>query len=476
VSAGLVVVALAVSGIPLSILISPLLVGGAAVLVRVADLAIEVPAGLDAWLERAFHLLPSMWSAIRREDVDLPWDWLAGLFVLPGLIAILLLWALVRLIFRRTGVGGVLRRMETRLPRPSDLAEQRLVNLVQEVAVAAAVPPPRVLLIDTDAANVGAAGLTTGDAAVVVTRGFVDRLPRDAQQAVIAHVMASVGNGDLTVAAEILTLLQTWGLISLLLEAPFLSHARASLASVGRTAWQTLQGKADASDRELALDRMLEGAGHEHDMASHEVEMLPNWHPLALLFGYLPLLLTLGLASIVAKAIIWITALLIGPFVALLWRARRRLADATAVQLTRYPESLAGALRALGALDVTIPGAVAVNFLFPVWDPAVDRDETRTDVASALLRMQLPLDPRLHRLQRLGATTGPLPAELTSEPAKPKLRDLVEILGWLGVASLLLAGLLAVSALAAAAVLSLLGWLLHLLFVALPHWVVRLRA
>jgi hypothetical protein len=51
-----------------------------------------------------------------------------------------------------------------------------------------------------------AAGLTMEDAAVVVTR-FVDRLPRAAQRAVIAHVMGSVGNGDLAVAAEILGVL-----------------------------------------------------------------------------------------------------------------------------------------------------------------------------------------------------------------------------------------------------------------------------
>jgi Zn-dependent protease with chaperone function len=474
VSATLVVLALAVSGIPLSVLISPLLVAGAAVLVRVADLAVEIPEGLSAWFDHAFHLLPTMWSAIRREDVAMPWDWLTGLFILPGLVAMVLLWALVSLTFRRTGVGGVLRRMETRPPRPGDLAEQRLANLVQEVAVAAAVPPPRVLLIDTAVANVGAAGLTMDDSVVVVTRGFVDRLPRDAQQAVIAHVMGSIGNGDLTVAAEILTLLQTWGLVSLLLEAPFLSHARASLAIVGRIALQTLQGKADASSRELALDRMLEGAGHEHDMASHDVEMLPDWHPLALLFGYLPLLLTLGLASIVAKAIIWLTALFIGPFVALLWRTRRRLADATAVQLTRYPDALAAALRALAALDVTVPGAVTVHFLFPVWDPAVDRDETRTDVSSALLRMQLPLEPRLQRLQRLGAMAEPRQAVSTAEKTESKLWEVAEILSWLGVAALLLGGLLAASALAAALVLYFLGWLLHVLLIATPRWIARL--
>jgi Zn-dependent protease with chaperone function len=470
----MVVVALAVSGIPLSVLISSLLVAVAAVLIRIADLALPIPDGLGSWFDRAFHLLPTMWSAIRREDVDMPWEWLAGLFVLPGLVAMVLLWALVRVIFRRTGVGGVLRRMETRPPRVDDLAEQRLAHLVQEVAVAAGVPPPRVLLIDTAGANVGAAGLAIDDAAVIVTRGFVDRLPRDAQQAVIAHVMASIGNGDLTLAAEILTLLQSWGLVSLLLEAPFLAYPRASLAIVGRVAVQTLQGKADAPSRELALDRMLEGAGHEHDMASHDVEMLPDWHPLALLFGFLPLLLTLGLASIVAKAIIWLIALLIGPFVALLWRTRRRLADATAVQLTRYPEGLAVALRSLADLDVTIPGAVAVHFLFPVWDPAVDRDQTRTDVSSALLRMQLPLEPRLQRLQRLGAMTGASEKESTSGVEKTTLKDVAAMLGWLTVAVLSVGILLALDILGAAAVLYFIGWMLHVVLVALPRWIAGL--
>jgi len=234
IAAALVVVVLSVSGIPLSVLISPLVVAAVAVLVRVADLVLKIPSGLDEWLDRAFHLLSNVWSAIRRSDVDIPWDLLAELFVLPGLLTMVLLCAVVRFTFRRTGVGGVLRRMETRPPRSGDVAEQRMANLVQEVAVAAGVPPPRVLLIDSEAVNVGAAGLRMDDATVIVTRGFVDRLPRDAQQALVAHVMASVGNGDLTLAAEIMTLLQAWGFVNLVLEAPFLPPARACLKLVDR--------------------------------------------------------------------------------------------------------------------------------------------------------------------------------------------------------------------------------------------------
>jgi Zn-dependent protease with chaperone function len=470
VSAALVVVMLAVSGIPLSVLISPLVVAAAAVPVYLADLVFEVPAEVTGWLDRAFHLLPTMWSAVRRPDVDLPWDWLAGLFVFPGIVAMVLLWAGVRLTFRRTGVGGVLRRMKVRPPRSGDLAEQRLANLIEEVAVAAAVPPPRVLLIDAKGVNVGAAGLTMDDATVVVTRGFL-RLPRDEQQAVIAHVMASIGNGDLTLAAEILTLLQVWGLVSLVLEAPLVPAARASLRLVGRTAVDTLRGRADAPSRELAVDTLIAGATFEN-LDSDEFERLPDAHPLVLLFGYLPVLVTVGLAAIAAKAVIWLTVFVMAPFVSLLWRTRRQLADATAVQLTRYPGALAQAYRTLAGLDMKVPGAVAVHFLFPVWDPAVDKDNTRADVTSLLLHMQLPLEPRLRRLERLGAGAGGEPLE-TPDPGLT-WREVAAGAGWIGVGVVLLGGVVALSVLGAAAVLYALGWLLHQVLVAFPRWVAGL--
>jgi Zn-dependent protease with chaperone function len=473
ISAALVIAVLAVSGVPLSILVSPLVVAAAGMLVRLADLMLEIPPGLHQWLDQAFHLLPNMWSAIRRSDVDMPWSLLAGLFILPGLVAMVLIWVLVRFIFRRTGVGGVLRRMETRLPRSGDVAEQRVANLVQEVAVAAGVPPPRVLLIDSEAANVDAAGLRMDDATVVVTRGFIDHLPRDAQQALIAHVMGSVGNGDLTLAAEIMTLLQAWGFVTLVLEAPFLPPARASLRLVGRTAMQTLRGRADRSARELAVDTLLGGAGYEHDFDTEEFEVSgTNFHPLVAVFVYLPLLLTLAPTAIFAKTTIWLTVFIIGPLVAMLWRSRRWLADATAVQLTRYPEALSQALRTVAGLDMKVPGAVAVHFLFPVWDPAVDQDHGRTDVTSALMHLQLPFESRLRRLQRLGAS-----AERPvgwKPPEEYSLRDVAGAGGWIGVGGLLLIVVLSLSVVGASAVLYVLGWLLNLLLVRLPHWVVGL--
>jgi Zn-dependent protease with chaperone function len=398
-------------------------------------------------------------------------DWLVGLFVFPGLVAMLLLWSVVRLTFRRTGVGGVLRRMNARPPRSGDLAEQRLANLVEEIAVAALVPPPRVLLIDSKTANVGAAGLTMDDATVVVTRGFVDRLPRDEQQAVIAHVMASIGNGDLTLAAEILTLMQVWGLVSLLLEAPMVPQARASLKLVGRTTRDVLRGRADSPSRELAIDTLLEGATFEK-LDSDEFEMVPDVHPLLVLFGYFPVLITLGPAAVAAKAIIWLTVFVMAPVVSLLWRTRRKLADATAVQLTRYPGALAQSYRTLAGLDMAVPGAVTVHFLFPVWEPDVDKDNTRADVTSLLLHMQLPLEPRLRRLERLGASAGGAPLKRPD----PGLtwREVAGGAFWIGVGAVMLGGVVVLSVVGAAAVLYALGWLLHKVLVALPRWVAGL--
>jgi Zn-dependent protease with chaperone function len=462
VSAALVVVVLAVSGIPLSIVISPFLVAAAAVPAYLVDLAFDVPEAVTGWLHRAFNLLPTMWSAVQQGDVDMPWDWLMALFVYPGLLVMLLLWAVVRVIFRRTGVGGVLRRMKVRPPRPGDLAEERLANLVQEVAIAAGIPPPRVMLIDTKATNVGAAGLTTDDATVVVTRGFVDRLPRDEQQAVIAHVVASIGNGDLTLAAEILTLIQVWGLVSLLLEAPLVPMPRASLRLVGRTARDTLRGRADARSRELAVDTMMAGNTFEN-IDSDEFEQLPEAHPLVLLFLYLPILVTLGLAAIAAKAIIWFTVFIMAPAVSALWRARRKLADATAVQLTRYPDGLAQAYRTLASRKMKVPGAVAVHFLFPVWDPDVDKDHTRPDVTSLLMHMQLPLEPRLRRLQRLGA--GADGKRLKRPDPGYTWRDVAAGAGWIGVGAVLLCGVVALSVVGASATLYGLGWLLQTVLV-----------
>ena len=287
----MVIAGVAVSGIPLCVLISPVVIAGALLLSYIVGVFATVPPELSDWLYRASHILPLTWSALWQHDVAMPWRLLAGLFIVPGAVVMVLLWALIRIVFRRTGVGGVLRRIAARPPRPDDLAEQRLVDLVEEIAIAGAITPPKVMLVDTLAPNAAAMGLTIEDATLVVTRGFLDRLPRDQQQAVLAHVIASIGNGDLAVAREILTVLQTWGLVTLVLDAAIMSWARRNLAIVARTTIGVLSGSAERSRREQAVDLMLAGAGYEYDDLDRDIT-LPDIHPLVLLLLYLPLLIT----------------------------------------------------------------------------------------------------------------------------------------------------------------------------------------
>jgi Zn-dependent protease with chaperone function len=90
-------------------------------------------------------------------------------------------------------VGG--RRVD---PRTTDLHERRLLNVVEEMAIASGTPVPTVYILDDEPAiNAFAAGLTTSDAVVAVTRGTLEKLSRDELQGVMAHEFSHILNGDM---------------------------------------------------------------------------------------------------------------------------------------------------------------------------------------------------------------------------------------------------------------------------------------
>ena len=246
---------------------------------------------------------------------------------------------------------------------------------------------------------------------------------------------------------------------------------RAGHQQVGRTGRDVLRGRSDAASRELAVDTMLAGADFER-VDSDEFEQLPDAHPLVVVLGYGPVLITMGPAAVAGKAIIWLTVFVMSPFVSLLWRIRRKLADATAVQLTRQPDALADGLRKLAGMNVKVPGAAAVHWLFPVWDPEVDRDQTRSEVTTVLLHMHLPLEPRLRRLERLGASPGA--KALKKRDPGLTWGEVAGGAGWIGVGAVILGGVVALTAVGAMAVLYFLGWLLDRVLVVFPGWVAGL--
>jgi Zn-dependent protease with chaperone function len=107
-------------------------------------------------------------------------------------------------------------------PSTRDLLERRLLNVVEEMALASGIPTPRVYVLERqDTINAFAAGLHPRDAVVTVTHGTLTRLTRDELQGVIGHEFSHILNGDMTLNIQLIGLLQ--GLLMLALFGRFLA-------------------------------------------------------------------------------------------------------------------------------------------------------------------------------------------------------------------------------------------------------------
>jgi heat shock protein HtpX len=182
-----------------------------------------------------------------------------------------------------------------------DTPEQRqLVNVVEEMAIAAGLPRPRIWLVPDDDPNAFATGRDAATASIAVTEGLLRVLSRDELQGVVAHEMAHVRNLDV----RLMTLLA---------------------AMVGAIALM--------SD---GMGRMLRGTRHVGVRSgSSRGRGGKGGNPLALVILVL-WLLTILVAPVISR----ILAMAVS-------RKREYLADATGAQLTRNPAALASALEKL---------------------------------------------------------------------------------------------------------------------------------
>ena len=90
------------------------------------------------------------------------------------------------------------RRVGAREAWPaSRLEEQKLCNIASELAIAASMPVPQVMVLDRVASiNAFAAGWDEDDAVIAVTRGALDSLSRDELQGLMAHEFSHIREGD----------------------------------------------------------------------------------------------------------------------------------------------------------------------------------------------------------------------------------------------------------------------------------------
>lgn len=276
-----------------------------ALLVLLFALAVAGVAAL-VYLGVAFAL---SLDADRRAGPGVFWDASLFLGVAAPLAGFIVLAATVKALQLAAGGGrAVAEGLGGRLvPRAaSAIEERRLVNVVEEVAIAAGLPPPPVYVLDEERGiNAFAAGARPRQAVIAVTRGALEQLDRDELQGVVAHEFAHVLNGDMRLNLRLMGLVH--GLLALHLMGRIMLRARGS----GR------------------------GAG-------------------MVVFGGL-LLTTAGWVGVLAGRLIK----------AAVSRQREFLADAAAVQFTRNPEGLAGALTKLLTAGSRLrnPGAEAVSHM-----------------------------------------------------------------------------------------------------------------
>ena len=82
-------------------------------------------------------------------------------------------------------------------PTTSDPQQRRILNIVEEMAIASGTPVPPVYLMEEKSINAFAAGNSVNNAVVGITRGCAEKLNREQLQGVVAHEFSHILNGDM---------------------------------------------------------------------------------------------------------------------------------------------------------------------------------------------------------------------------------------------------------------------------------------
>ncbi|MBM2811311.1 MAG: Protease HtpX [Chloroflexi bacterium] len=225
--------------------------------------------------------------------------------------------------------------------------DPELFNVVEETAIAAGVPMPRVYVIDDSAPNAFATGRDPQRAAITVTSGLRTKLTRDELQGVVAHEMSHIGNYDIRLMLLLAVLVGT-----IVMLADFLSQM-------------------------LFFSSVTGGRRRSRDESGS--------NPIALVLVVVAVILGI-LAPLLAR----IMQLAVS-------REREYLADASAVELTRYPQGLASALRKIDGDPEVLEAANRGTAHLFIANP-IKKFEER---AGSVFASHPPIQERIRRLESL---------------------------------------------------------------------------
>lgn len=280
--------------------------------------------------------------------------------VFVGLVLLIGIASLVRVVQLRGGGASIAAMLGGRSidPATRDPNERRLMNVIEEMSIASGVPMPDVFVMDDEGAiNAFAAGYSPDNAAIAVTRGTLERLSRDELQGVMAHEFSHILNGDMRINIRLMGVL--FGILALTVIGRILIRAGSG-------------GRSSRSKGTPAL--MLAGLA-------------------LLIIGYLGAFI----GRIIKAAVS---------------RQREFLADASAVQFTRNPAGIAGALKKIAGLEdgaiINAPKAEEASHLF-------FGQGIRFSMLSGLFSTHPPI---VERIQRVDPSFNPeLPGAFDVAPA-----------------------------------------------------------
>ena len=235
-------------------------------------------------------------------------------------------------------LGGRLLQPETRNP-----VERKILNIVEEMAIASGMPVPRVYLMDEEGINAFAAGWSPNDAVIGVTKGCVEALSRDELQGVIAHEFSHILNGDMKINIRLMGIVYGIFFLSIL--------------------------------GEILIRSISYGGNSSNDKKNDGKAAI----------------LMIGLVLFIVGWVGWFFGRLIQAAVS---HQREFLADASAVQFTRNPEGISGALRKIAGWNqgsiIRNPNASEANHLF--FGKGISG-------FSALFATHPPLEERIRRIE-----------------------------------------------------------------------------
>ena len=291
-----------------------------------------------------------LWFSIQYDPdtkIVQPFDWWNPMIFAATAIGTLLfigVASLYKIIGLRDGGSAVAEMLGGRQVTgdSNDPKERRLLNVVEEMAIASGVPMPLVYVLDREQGiNAFAAGYSTADAAVAVTRGTLERLSRDELQGVIAHEFSHVLNGDMRLNIKLIGVL--FGILAIGIIGQYMLRAQ------------------------FYSGRSRRGGGG------------------ALVIGGLLIMLVGYIGTFIGRLIQSAVS-----------RQKEFLADSSAVQFTRNPLGIAGALKKIGGFEggsrIQSPAAGEVSHLF------FGQGE-KVSLFTGLLATHPPLDERIRRIE-----------------------------------------------------------------------------